>query len=148
MALQWTTDLGRTLAGLGRLVRPSGRLVLAMPGADTFREWRSALDGQACGIPDFPTADVLRRLAPAGFSGPVTEQRRVVEYGSGLDFLRALKAMGAAQPRPGYRPMPPAALRAGLARLDSAGPRLTWHILYAVLRKGPDPTVPDKGKHA
>jgi malonyl-CoA O-methyltransferase len=138
MALQWTADLGRALAGLGRLVRPAGRLALAVPGAETFREWRAALQGRACGVPDFPDMDGLRRLVPPGFSADLAEERRIVDYGSALAFLRALKAMGAAQPRPGHRPLDPGALRAGLSRLDDAGPRLTWHILYAVLRKDPD----------
>jgi malonyl-CoA O-methyltransferase len=50
-------------------------------------------------------------------------------------FLRRLKAIGAATPAPGYRPLAGAALRRAKARFDT-GPRIvTYRIGFSLLER-------------
>ncbi len=126
MALQW---LGDPLAALERLqecLKPGGHLLFATLGADGFPEWRAAL--AARGLPDGLVR--MPRLP-----GVVHEERPTVAFESALAFLERLKAIGAGRPRPGYRPLPPGALRAALRRLDADhGARVTGHVAYGHLR--------------
>lgn len=125
MTLQWFSD---PIAGLNRLtqrLRPGGKLLYATIAPGCFPEWRAALD--ACGLTrgwiDMPE---LR--------GILDVENRVVDYGTGLAFLDALRAIGATTPRPGYAPQPPGKLRAALRRLEeTSGGRVTWRIAYGLI---------------
>ena len=122
MTLQWFADPLLGLQRLKGLLKPGGVMYFAAPGPDSFPEWRAALD--ACGLrhgmvemPQLP--------------GVVEVETREVAYASGIAFLNALKAIGAATPRHGYCPLPPGSLRAGLRELEHThDSRVTWQIVY------------------
>jgi len=139
MALQWTTNLAATVAGVWSLVRPGGLLAFALPGPETFREWRQAHQrlGLACGLWEYPDATALRAMLPA-VAVTIREERRSVSFRRALDFPRHLKALGGFVPRPGHAPLPPVRFRAVLAELDAVfpnGPRLTYQLFYALASK-------------
>ena len=122
MTLQWFADPLQALQRLKGLLTPGGVLFYAAPGPDSFAEWRAALDacGLRHGLVDMPQ-----------LPGVVEVETREVAYGSGIAFLNALKAIGAATPRHGYSPLPPGSLRAGLRKLEHAhDSRVTWQIIY------------------
>lgn len=128
MTLQWFQDPPRSLELLGNLLRPGGSLHFATIGPDCFPEWRKALAGQgvSAGIVDMPDLPGLDHEESHGF-----------DYGSGLDFLKALRAIGASTPREGYRVLSPGVLRKALKSLDNdSGGQITWQILYGRLEAG------------
>jgi malonyl-CoA O-methyltransferase len=125
MTLQWFTDPLEGLQRLKRLLSPGGHLLFATTGPESFPEWRAALD-----------AGGLRHgmIAMPHLPEVVEEETRVVNYGSGVDFLKALKAIGATTPRPGYEPMSPGGLRAALRCLEqNHQARVTWQIVYGLI---------------
>lgn len=130
MTLQWFSDPLTGLRNLARLLVPGGTLVYATIGPRCFPEWRAALDeaGLRHGYIEMPELPGVRR-----------EQRRIVTYGSGVAFLRAMRAIGAATPRAGYMPLPPGSLRRALHCLEQDhGAGVTWHIVYGAISPEPE----------
>ena len=130
MILQWFSKPVEGLQRLKALLKPGGRLLFATTGADSFPEWRGALD--ACG---------LRHglIAMPQLPGVVEQETRLVDYGGGVAFLRALKAIGATTPRRGYEPLPPGRLRAALRCFERAHEgQISWRIVYGRICAGDD----------
>lgn len=125
MTLQWFAD---PIAGLERLLgllRPGGTLVYAAPGEANFPEWRAVLAAE--GLPDGTVA-----MPP--LPGAVEERNIAVAHPDGRSFLAGMRAIGAGEPRGGYAPLPPGALRRALRRLEREhGARVTWHIVFGQL---------------
>jgi len=122
MTVQWFADPAGGVRRLAGLLAPGGTLIYSALGADAFPEWRAALAAEAL-------RDGTTPMPP--LPGVVAEEHRRIEYGSGRDFLAVMKSIGAAEPRPGYRSLPPGALRRALRRLEcGSGVQVTWHIVY------------------
>lgn len=135
MTLQWFSDPLAGLRNLARLLAPGGTLVYATIGPGCFPEWRVALDeaGLRHGYIDMPELPGIRH-----------EERRIATYGSGVAFLRAMRAIGAATPRAGYMPLPPGSLRRALHCLEQDhGAGVTWHIAYGAI--SPEPETDGEG---
>ncbi|MDP1652133.1 MAG: methyltransferase domain-containing protein [Rhodocyclaceae bacterium] len=134
LVAQWFADLPGACARLAALLAPGGVLALCLPGAETFREWRAAHTqlGLAAGMLTLPTAKQCRAALPG-------DTHVAVEYwldrpASGLDFLRALRAIGADTPAPGHVPLSPARLRRVLRTLGPA-PTLSYELIFMHHRK-------------
>ncbi len=124
MTLHWLTDPLASLQRLRGLLSPRGVLLYATLGSGCFAEWRDVLAREA-----LPSG--LIEMPP--LPGLIAEER-LVSDGGALSFLRAMKAVGGLTPRPGYRPLPPGALRRAIRTLDAQhGGRVTWHIVYGRL---------------
>lgn len=133
LAFQWFEDLPRALARLHGLLRPGGSLYFATMGAESFASWREAhaRAGVAAGLPDYPTLAQLQvMLAPYGDAFACDEHHPLSELG-GQALIRHFRAIGANVPRPGYRPLAPAALRRVIDTFDGAGGTTCYHVLYA-----------------
>ncbi len=129
LAVQWFNDLPGSIARLMRLLAPQGRLIFATLGRDSLAEWRQAHEalGLACGLHDYPGADDFP--LPDGVTAGIGQEVIAAHYASGQRFARSLKTLGAATPRPGYRPLPAGDFRRVLAGL--AGDfTVSYHILY------------------
>ncbi len=122
MTLQWFADPLEGLQRLKELLKPGGHLLFATIGPESFPEWRNALD--ACGL--------RHGLIPVPhLPGVVEQETRIVDYGSGIAFLKALRAIGATTPRLGYEPLAPGMLRAALRWLEQEQEsRVSWQIVY------------------
>jgi len=136
LAFQWFEDLPLALARLHGLLRPGGSLYFATMGAESFASWREAhaREGLAAGLPDYPTlAGLQALLTPYGDAFACDEHHPLPERG-GQALVRHFRAIGAHVPRPGYRPLGPAALRRVIARFDDAGDGASgatcYHVLY------------------
>jgi len=129
LAAQWFSDLPQALAGLARLLSPGGRLVLTLPGAGSFAEWRDAHRalGFEPGTPSFPDAETVRAMLPPGGVGTVESETVIETHADGLSFARTLATLGAAVPRPGHRPLSPGQLRRVIAALGTPCP-ISWTI--------------------
>ena len=135
LAAQWFRDLPGTLARLADLLAPGGLLAISTLGADSFLEWKAAHAalGLAAGTPPFVDAAALRRAFPAGELA-IEEEIYLDRAESALDLPRRLRAIGAATPAPGHRPLAAGQLRRVLRALGPA-PALSYQLFYARFRK-------------
>jgi malonyl-CoA O-methyltransferase len=144
-ALQWLPSPDAALAEARRVLRPGGLLAIALFGARTLHELRSAWLETAPGharTHRFPAlAELEASLAGAGFrQAALREEERVEHHPDARAVVRALKAIGASPAIPGRSGL--GGRRATLAALDRyearhAGPRgtpATWHVLHALAR--------------
>ena len=124
MTLHWLADPVASVERLRRLLAPSGVLLYATLGPESFAEWRSILarEGLESGLAE------IKRLPG------VVEEERLAPDADTLSFLRRMEAVGGLTPKEGYTPLSPGALRRAIRATDSvhAG-RITWHIVYGLL---------------
>ena len=136
-ALQWLAEPVRHVQGWCRSLRPGGWLVLAVPTAASFPQWRQA--AARAGVPytalPLPDADALAGIAAAELILERPQRLRFQRpYGSGRHFLGQLSRLGAGA-------SPHAPLSAGqLRRLLRAWPAdgvVSWEVLILVGRRQP-----------
>jgi malonyl-CoA O-methyltransferase len=124
MTLHWLADPAASLERLRRLLAPSGILLYATVGPDSFAEWRGMLARE--GLPSG-----LAEIKPLP---GIVEEERVAPDADTLSFLRRMEAVGGLTPKEGYTPLSPGALRRAIRATDAAhGGRITWHIVYGLL---------------
>lgn len=128
--LQWLEHPVAQLAHWCRSLRPGGWLLLALPTAGSFPQWRQAATAAAvrCTALELPAADTLIRTAENGglelrHSGTLRFSR---PRQGGLQTLRHLSRLGAAASR--TPPLGTAELRRLLRHWPAASP-LTWEML-------------------
>ncbi|MEB3335166.1 MAG: methyltransferase domain-containing protein [Cyanobacteriota bacterium] len=152
-ALQWLEAPAAALAHWGDHLAPGGWLLLAVPTAGSFPEWRLAArrTGLPCSALPLPAADTL--LAAATLAGLEVLRARVLTFsghgwrsgpragpGGGsahpaLGALRALRAIGA-DATPQGTSLAPGAWRQLLAAWPAGG-HLSWEVLLLLARKSP-----------
>jgi malonyl-CoA O-methyltransferase len=124
MTLHWLDDPAGSVARLRQFLSPSGVMLYATLGPDSFAEWRAVLASE--GLPS--------GLADISPLPGVVEEERLVPDTDTLSFLRRMKAVGGLTPREGYTPLSPGALRRAVRATDAKfGGRITWHIVYGAL---------------
>lgn len=157
-ALQWLDAPAAALHHWGEQLAPGGWLLLSVPTAGSFPEWRLAAQrsGLPCSALPFPAADAL--LAGAAGAGLETiEAQRLTfsgqrpgshqQNGEGsrrapgrhphraLEALRALRAIGA-NATPHATSLSPGDWRRLLAAWPEGG-QLSWEVLLLLARKPP-----------
>jgi malonyl-CoA O-methyltransferase len=124
MTLHWLPDPIASLDRLRRLLAPSGILLYATLGPDSFAEWRGVLARE--GLPGG-----LAEIKPLP---GIVEEERLAPDADTLSFLRRMEAVGGLTPKEGYTPLSPGALRRAIRATDVVhGGRITWHIVYGLL---------------
>jgi malonyl-CoA O-methyltransferase len=124
MMLHWLNNPLTVLENLRRRLAPGGLLLFATLGPDCFAEWRTVLatEGLPSGTPRLPKMP------------GVVEDEHLTPDKDSLAFLRRLQAVGGLQPRDGYDPLSPGALRRAIRATNLRfGGRVTWHIVYGRL---------------
>jgi len=137
-ALHWLDDpVGQLEAWCDRLA-PGGWLLLAVPTAGSFAQWRQAAAAAAvpCTALDLPEAAAL--VAASGARGLRTHRQALLRFSQalpdGLACLRQLKAIGAGTSR--QPPLSPGQWRRLIARWPCPA-CLDWEILLLLAQKDP-----------
>jgi len=122
LAMQWFDNQAAAFARTRDWLAPGGHSIATTLGAGSFAEWRAAHAAEQveAGMLDFLPAERL----PA-----VAVERHVERHDSALDFLRALKAIGAHTAPSRHRPLPPSALRRVMRRFEAAGAAVSYEII-------------------
>lgn len=145
-ALQWLDAPAEALALWGEWLAPGGWLLLAVPTARSFPQWRQAARqaGVACSALVLPEASAL--LHAAARVGLIPVRSQICHYchqppagapPSPLGSLRALQAIGAGTSREPVS-LSPGAWRRLLAAWPPGG-QLSWEVLLLLARKGAAP---------
>jgi malonyl-CoA O-methyltransferase len=147
---QWFTRPGETLAAFYRNLAPGGVLAFSTLGPQTFQELAAALNqaGRSLNLPALPPIPAQgfggretwsERLYRAGFSQVrLAREMATATFPSVKEFLRALQATGATNPRPGH--YSPRLLRTLMAAYqadygsDGAIP-VSYEMIWAVAEK-------------
>ena len=147
---QWFTLPGETLKTYFQALKPGGCLAFSTLGPQTFEELDASMSQAAAALNLDTAPEITARrfldsqkwedlLALAGFSQVrLTSQMLTAHFPTVPEFLQALKAMGATNPRP--RPFSPrllsALIRAYEARFRQNGSvPVTYEAIWAVARK-------------
>lgn len=131
LAIQWFDDQTTALARMLRWLRPGGHCIVATLGAGSFAEWRTAheIEGLAPGTPRFPTLAELSAVAPMLRAAPPQSACLIEHHDGGLEFLRALRAIGAHTAARRHRPLSPAALRHVIRNFNEGGAAVTYEVV-------------------
>jgi malonyl-CoA O-methyltransferase len=130
LALQWFVDLPAAIARLRGLLAPDGWLAFTTLAQGTFAEWREAHGGLPAATPVYPSPAQLTELGLA-----VSIRDECVNHASGRAFLQGLKALGAATPRPGHRPLRPGELRGVIERFEAIGAPARYVVATCIARR-------------
>lgn len=131
--LQWVNDVPGALVQIRRGLKPDGAFIAATLGGETLGELRHVMllaeeelyDGASPRVAPFADVrDYGHLLQRAGFALPVTDRDVVkVRYGTTLNLMRDLRAMGASNMLHGRSRRP--ASRAFFARVEAL-----YHEIY------------------
>ena len=141
-ALQWLDAPMEALTLWGDQLAPGGWLLLAVPTAGSFPQWRQAAQraGVPCSALSLPRAEALLHAGARGGLEMVrrqvltfSPQRQASNTPAPLAALRALQAIGAGTSRE-PAPLPPGAWRRLLAAWPQGG-QLSWEVLLLLAQK-------------
>ena len=142
LCLQWVDDLPATFAGLRRVLKPGGLLLLSTFGSETLHELREAFASADDAAPHVsPFADIARfgdALVHAGFRDPVLDRELYRQHHPDLAALmRQLRALGATNALSGRRRTLTGRARFAAAAAayeplrTGAGLPATWEVIQA-----------------
>lgn len=137
LALQWFDDPARAAERMIDWLAPGGHLMFTTLAQGTFAEWRTAhlAEGLAPGLRRLPAAAAWSAVLQGLQARPPRIDIFRARARNGLDFLRALKAIGAATPDPAHRPLGPAALRRVLRRFEARGAEVSYEVVTCHYRR-------------
>jgi malonyl-CoA O-methyltransferase len=137
LTAQWFEDLERSSRRLLELVRPGGWLVFTLLAEGSFGEWDRAHRalGLRSGLRQLPKLAELAMLRPHGLAGDIAIETLARKHPDARDFVRSLREIGAWPPRPGHRPLGPAAMRAVMRGFEEQGAQATHLVATCSFRR-------------
>lgn len=125
MSLQWFERPEESIKKLQQYLKPGGSMYYAAPGPLCFKEWNSVLN------------DLSLQSGILNFSelpGMFKEEQVVANHDNAVDFLRAIKAIGAGTPRDDYKTLSHREMKKACRLFDQQFKgNISWHILYGRL---------------
>lgn len=128
LAMQWFDDHASAFIRMSEWLTPGGHCIVTTLGAGSFAEWREAhaSEGLEPGTPAFLPAESL---------GPQRIDRYVESHDTALDFIRALKAIGAHTASRQHRPLLPSALRRVMRNFEAGGGAVSYEVVTCHYRR-------------
>ena len=138
LAFQWFDGLEAAIEDVSGVLAPGGWLAFSTLAEGTLAEWRRAHAdlGLACGAPDHPSCEALEAML--GPRGRIETETVVQAHTGAHAFLDDLKAIGAASPAAGRRPLAAADLKKVMRRFDEAGSAIRYEIAYGFHHRAPE----------
>lgn len=135
--IQWFSNRKAAFARLAHCLVPDGRMEITTLARGSFAEWRAACAATdlPCAIPDYPGPDRLQQDWPVSLAGQWQCETLHDPVGSGRDFLRGLKTIGATARTADIRPATPAALRRAIETFDRNANSMTYEIAFGAAQK-------------
>ncbi|RVQ66026.1 methyltransferase domain-containing protein [Croceicoccus ponticola] len=131
LAMQWFDDQHAALGRMLGALTPGGHCLFTTLGAGSFAEWRAAhiVAGCEAGTLSFPSAETLKAMYPEAQRAEPVVDALIERHDSALDFMRALRAIGAHTPSREHRPLSPAKLRRVMAAFEAGGCSVTYEVV-------------------
>lgn len=131
LAMQWFDDQGAALARLLEALAPGGHCLFTTLGSGSFVQWRTAHEAEGLdpGTPRFASAEELTAMSPEARAVAHTIETLEEHHDSALDFMRALKAIGAHTAQRRHRPLAPAELRRVMQRFEAGGATVSYEVV-------------------
>lgn len=136
LAMQWFVDADAALGRMIAALAPGGHCLFTTLSAGTFAEWRAAHAalGLTAGTPRFVSARAAARMRIETHEKTIVEQF-IEHHRNALDFLRALKSIGARTPAQSHRPLSAADMRKVMAAFEKDGAAATYEVVTSHHRK-------------
>ncbi len=138
LAFQWFNDLEGALKRLSLILKPGGHLVFSTLGGRSFEQWSENLKamGEINGMHAYPCVNDFEQMQIEDCSLQVSNFQRLQPYDNALSFLRALKMIGAQEPRKGYTPLTVGRMRKIMKNLENSGAcDMTYDIMVVHMTK-------------
>jgi malonyl-CoA O-methyltransferase len=138
LAVQWFLDLEAGLKELSTLLKPGGRMFVTTLGFRSFEEWRHNLTSLdlPVGLHSYPSVEDIKKFSFEDCRFHVDSILRLQPYENGLDFLKALKNIGAQKPTSDYSPMSAGNMRRAIKALETVEKcEMTYEILFLEIQK-------------
>lgn len=122
MVIQWFENPNATLHGYTNILTNNGSIYFSTLGSESFQEWRTCLSqlNLSNGLLDAHQYDDIFK-----------EEKTILSYNSGLEFLKDFKKIGAHQSHDNYTPLKQSDLKKACALLEGKyNSSVTWHIQY------------------
>lgn len=128
LAMQWFDDHACAFARMREWLAPGGHCMVTTLAEGSFREWRAAhrAEGVEPGTPPFLSVAQL---------APLRVEHHLDRHQSALDFMRALRAIGAQTAVRRHRPLPPATLRRVMRRFEEDGCVVSYEVATCHYRR-------------
>jgi malonyl-CoA O-methyltransferase len=122
MAVQWFENPNATLNGYKNILTSDGTVYFSTLGNKSFQEWRHCLN-------ELNLSSGL--LYQHQYDAIFEEDKTLMTYKSGLEFLKDFKIIGAHQSRENHQPLKQSELKKACALLEEKyDASVTWHIQY------------------
>lgn len=131
LALQWFDDQEAALARILGTLAPGGHVMFTTLGANSFAEWRAAHEsiGLTAGTPRFRPARELAAMHREAHAGQSIVEPVAQQHDSAIEFLRALRDIGAQVAAPGHRPLGAGQLRQVMHAFEERGASVTYEVV-------------------
>jgi malonyl-CoA O-methyltransferase len=137
MSLHWVDEPLKVIERLKTFLNPGGVLAFSILTKDSFKPWRTACDklNLSCGLWNYPSFVDIK--ASNGMAA--VEETIKFFFESAEDFMRNLKAIGAATPRQGYKQQTGRDLRQLLRLANEMKPFVVnYDVAYAAYHAAKD----------
>lgn len=132
--VQWFQNRRESFEHLRRLLKDGGVMALSTLVEGSFREWHMACAaaGISAGFGPWPSLTTLTAEFPQDGTSTWSAHRLTDPVGSGRQFLRDIRRIGAAPSGFAKRPLSPQALTRVLTLFDQAGSSMTYEVAIGV----------------
>ncbi|XAO70815.1 MAG: methyltransferase [Acetobacteraceae bacterium] len=132
--VQWFQNRRESFQQLRGLLRDEGVMALSTLAECSFREWHTACAaaGISAGFGPWPSLTTLKAEFPQDGTGTWSAHRLTDPVGSGRQFLRDIRRIGAAPSGFARRPLTPQALTRILTLFDQAGASMTYEVAIGI----------------
>lgn len=141
LAMQWFDDQESAVSRMLDWLALGGHCLFTTLADGSFAEWRRAHEepGLTPGTRPLLPVSAFSRMLPQAQAEPCTVDRLIDRHGNALEFLRALRTIGATTSKAGHKPLATGALRRVMRNFEAGGAATTYEVVTCHFRRADDP---------